>query len=99
MTTAAELLRDYGYFNPESSQQMLMDICLRAAKQYLLDADLAEPCEGESDPMYDLACMMLATHWYDNRGVMIAGNGTAMLIPKGIDALIAQHPKTRKPEE
>lgn len=69
MATAADLLRDYGYFTPESSQQTLMDICLRAAKQYLFDADLVEPAEGESDPLYDLACMMLETHWYDNRGV------------------------------
>ena len=43
--------------------------------------------------------MMLATHWYDNRGVIIAGGGSAMLIPKGIDAILAQHPKTRKTEE
>lgn len=88
MTSVPEMMRQYGYYTEESYQPKMAAMCLSAAKEYLKNAGVVEP-EGES-ALYELACYMLAMHWYDNRGVTVIGTVKDAEIALGLQSIIHQ---------
>lgn len=87
MANVPDMMKQYGYFGEDSYQPDVAAMCLNAAKQYLQGAGVPEP-ETPSE-QYDLACYMLAMHWYDNRGVVSVGSVQGP-IHLGVQALIHQ---------
>lgn len=65
------LMKQYGYYDDATFQPEMAQSMLYAAQRYLLNAGVPET--EVADPLYDLACYMLAAHWYDNRGVVAVG--------------------------
>ena len=88
MATVLDMMKQYGYFTEDSYQPKMAAMCLSAAKEYLKNADVVEP-EGGSY-LYDLACYMLAMHWYDNRGVVVVGTVQDKSIAMGVQSIIHQ---------
>ena len=83
--TVPEMMRQYGYYDEGSYQPDVADLCLRAAKEYLAGAGCPE---RDDSALYEMACYMLAMHWYDNRGVAI---GTVQgEIALGVHAIVHQ---------
>lgn len=84
--TVPEMMKQYGYFGEDTYQPEVADLCLRAAKEYLKGAGVPEKTDSA---LYDMACYMLAMHWYDNRGVVTIGTvqGTIAL---GVNSIIHQ---------
>lgn len=81
------LMRQYGYYDDGVFQPDVARMMLAAAKTYLKNAGVPEP--EVPNPLYDLACYMLAAHWYDNRGVVLVGQVQGE-IAKGVQAIIWQ---------
>ncbi len=66
-----EGLKAYGYLTDGDFDAATAEMCLAAAKSYLAGSDVPEPAMDNA--LYDLACYMLAMHWYDHRGVVTLG--------------------------
>lgn len=79
-------LRDYGAYGDETSDSML-ELCLNAAKEWLLRAGVAEP-SGE-DALYDLAAYRLAVFYVERRGMVDFGVGTDAA-PQGVQGIVHQ---------
>lgn len=86
MADVPGLMKQYGYFDDGAFQPEVAQMALDAAKEYLRIADVREPEQPSS--LYDLACYMLAAHWYDNRGVVAIGTTPQGEIAKGLQAVI-----------
>ena len=83
--TVPEMMKQYGYYDEGSYQPDVAAMCLKAAKEYLANAGCPE---REDSALYEMACYMLAMHWYDNRGVVI---GTVQgEVALGVHAIIHQ---------
>lgn len=87
MASVPEMMRQYGYFAEDTYQPEIAAMCLSAAKEYLKNADVHAP-ESVS-ALYDMACYMLAMHWYDNRGVVTIGTVQGE-IALGVQSIIHQ---------
>ncbi len=74
------------YARIHDDDETLATSLVAAAKAYLTNAGIGE---AESDPLYVLAVQMLATHWYENRGVVQVGVTTKQF-EMGISGLINQ---------
>lgn len=81
------LMKQYGYFDDGNFQPEVAQMCLDAAKEYLANADVKEPDTGGA--LYNLACYMLANHWYENRGVVAIGTVQGN-IALGVQSIIWQ---------
>ena len=84
--TVPERMKQYGYFGEDTYQPEVADLCLRAAKEYLKGADVPEKADSA---LYDMACYMLAMHWYDHRGVVTIGTVQGE-IALGVNSIIHQ---------
>lgn len=87
MASVPEMMKQYGYFTEDTYQPEMAAMCLSAAKEYLKGADVFEP--ETPSALYDLACYMLAMHWYDNRGVVAVGTVQGS-IALGVQSIIHQ---------
>lgn len=63
----------------------VLALCMEAAQRWLENAGAARRTDDE---LYDWAVYMLATHYYDNRGVM--ADGSAAEIPMGVMTIMHQ---------
>lgn len=81
------LMKQYGYYDDESFQPSVAEMMLASAGRYLENAGVHAP--AIPDPLYDLACYMLAAHWYDNRGVVAVGQVQGE-VALGVRAIIWQ---------
>ncbi len=79
-----EDLKRYAVVDPTSDGSVLNG-CMAAAMRYFANAGVPEP--AEADPLYDMGIYMLATHYYDHRGVM---DENAAPIPFGVNSIINQ---------
>lgn len=79
-----EDLKRYAVVDPTSDDCVLKS-CMAAAVRYFANAGVSEP--EEDDPLYDMGVYMLATHYYDHRGVM---DENAAPIPFGVNSIINQ---------
>lgn len=84
--TVLDMMKQYGYLGEDTYQPDVADLCLRAAKEYLKGAGVAERSDSA---LYDMACYMLAMHWYDNRGVVTIGTVQGE-IALGVNSIIHQ---------
>lgn len=83
---SADTLKEYGYGDDGNWQSNMADICIGAAVKYMSRAGV-QPRTNDAE--YDLAILMLASHWYDNRGVQAVGTITPE-IAKGVQSIIHQ---------
>lgn len=77
-------LASYAAANVDTDQELL-GLCMESAQRWLENAGVAR---REDDALYDWAVYMLATHYYDNRGVVLEG-GTVE-IPMGVTSIMHQ---------
>ena len=68
-----------------STDTELLSRCMEAAQTWLQNAGVARRTD---DQLYDLAVYMLATHYFDNRGV--AAEGSTAEIPMGVMSIMHQ---------
>lgn len=87
MAVTADGMKAYGYATDATWQESVAKLCLEAAQSYLKKAGLPETL-GD-DPLYELACYMLATDWYDNREVQVIGTVKSSLM-HGLNSIILQ---------
>lgn len=68
-----------------STDSELLELCMKSAQEWLANAGVPR---RQDDQLYDLAVYMLATHYFDNRGVIADGNTTE--IPMGVMSIVHQ---------
>ena len=78
-------LKRYASAHDETDAALLGE-CMLAAMRALESAGVNQ---REGDALYDLAVYQLATHYYDNRGVMVE-NGSPAQIPLGLQGIVHQ---------
>lgn len=64
-------VKSYLRIDDEFDNDLLASFLL-AAKEYLANAGILEM----QDNLYDIACMMLIAHWYENRSAVAIGTVT-----------------------
>jgi len=87
MADLSGLMKQYSYFDDGNFQPEIAQMCLDGAKEYLKNADVVEPEGGSA--LYNMACYMLANHWYENRGVVAIGTVQGN-IALGVESIIWQ---------
>ena len=81
-------LRRYAGVLPDGDTTTLA-ACMAAAEIYLQNAGVGAE-RMQDDPLYDIAVYMLATHFFDQRGLVDTSTGKAAEIPYGVTVLINQ---------
>lgn len=83
MADIANLAR-YAVLDPDADSTIL-EICLDAAKEWFKGAGVEERTDSK---LYDIGVYMLATHYYDRRGVV--ADGAVEMIPLGVQSIMHQ---------
>lgn len=83
MTNIEDLAR-YAVLDPVADAALLT-ICLNAAKEWFANAGVEERA---GSPLYDLGVYMLATHYYEKRGVV--AEGSTDTVPMGVQSIVHQ---------
>ena len=82
-------LRRYAAPGP-SGDEVLLQLCLDAAIAWFEGSGVDTAAYADS-PLYELGVYMLALHWYDQRGVMIAsGSAGNKELPYGALTIMNQ---------
>lgn len=79
-------LKTYLRYGPDDDVDQELNIFLASAKAYVAGAGL--PVQN-GDDLYDLLVYMIASHWYDNRGV-VADSSRGTDIPLGATSILLQ---------
>lgn len=77
-------LARYAVLDPDADRTIL-EICLDAAKEWFTGAGVVERTNSK---LYDIGVYMLATHYYDRRGVI--ADGSVDTIPLGVQSIMHQ---------
>lgn len=77
-------LMRYAAANPDTDRG-LMEVCMEAAMQWLENAGVTR---REDNALYDMGVYMLATHYFDNRGVV--SENSNQQIPLGVFSIMHQ---------
>ncbi|MEG1891363.1 MAG: head-tail connector protein [Clostridia bacterium] len=83
-----DALRRYAGLSPDGDAQTL-ELCMHAAKIWFANAGVREFMEGNA--LYNLGVYMLATHYYDNRGVLDSSGALRTDIPLPFGVLSIMH--------
>lgn len=89
MAVSLSGMKEYGYATDGTWQEGTAKLCLDAAKQYVKNAGVPDPADGETNSLYELAVYMLAMNWYDNRETQIIGTVKETLA-HGLNSIILQ---------
>lgn len=79
-----DTLRRYVAATPDTDDELLAD-CMEAAQVWLENAGVARM---EDNRLYDMAVYQLATHFFDNRGVVAEGGVNE--VPLGVFSIMHQ---------